>query len=111
MLQRKLERQKKERKEQKVSEKNKQRDKKKISEKRKEHVVRYLCRDESSRMLPGKKDTVTKNKTKKQRRVLLHSLKDLHSSYSETALRHHKVSYRQFLRYCPFYVTPPKESD
>ena len=110
-LQRKLERQKKERKEQKVSEKNKQRDKKKISEKRKEHVVRYLCRDESSRMLPGKKDTVTKNKTKKQRRVLLHSLKDLHSSYSETALRHHKVSYRQFLRYCPFYVTPPKESD
>lgn len=55
-LQRKLERQKKE-KSRKISEKNKQRDKKKISEERKEQVVRFLCRDVSSRQ----KDTVTVN--------------------------------------------------
>ncbi|KAF3844210.1 hypothetical protein F7725_013551, partial [Dissostichus mawsoni] len=48
---------------------------------------------------------------KHQRRVLLHSLKDLHSNYNTTALKHHAVSYRQFLRYCPFYVTQAKESD
>lgn len=62
-------------------------------------------------MLSGKKDTVTKNKIKHQRRVLLQSLKNLHANYNTTALKHHAVSYRQFLRYCPFYVTPAKESD
>lgn len=94
-----------------VSVSNKKRDKKKIAEEKRERVVSFLCRDENSRMLSGKKDTVTKNKIKHQRRVLLHSLKDLHSNYNTTALKHHAISYRQFLRYCPFYVTQAKESD
>ncbi|KAK0139229.1 hypothetical protein N1851_024156 [Merluccius polli] len=76
-----------------VSVSNKKRDKKKIAEEKKERVVSFLCRDENSRMLSGKKDTVTKNKMKRQRRVLLHSLKDLHSNYNTTALKHHAISY------------------
>ncbi|KAL0151585.1 hypothetical protein M9458_053102 [Cirrhinus mrigala] len=99
-IQRKLERQ-----------KNKLRDKLKASKVRREEVVSFLCRDENSRMLSGKKDTVTKNKIKHQRRVLLHSLKELHAQYNATAKRHVKLSYRQFVRYCPFYVTPAKGTD
>ncbi|KAJ4928619.1 hypothetical protein JOQ06_004249, partial [Pogonophryne albipinna] len=71
-----------------VSVRNTKRDKKKIAEEKKERVVGFLCRDENSRMLS-----------------------DLHSNYNTTALKHHAVSYRQFLRYCPFYVTQAKESD
>lgn len=62
-------------------------------------------------MLSGKKDTVTKNKTKQQRRLLLHPLKKLHAQYNKTAKRHLKWSYRQVGRYCPFYVTPAKDTD
>ena len=59
-LQRKLEKL-PEKKGQKVSEGNKKRDKKKIAEEKRERVVSFLCRDENSRMLSGKKDTITKN--------------------------------------------------
>ncbi|KAF3834439.1 hypothetical protein F7725_025643 [Dissostichus mawsoni] len=90
-----------------VSVRNTKRDKKKIAEEKKERVVGFLCRAENSRMLSGRK-TVTKNKMKHQRRVLLHSLKDLHSNYNTTALKHHAVSYRQFLRYCPFMLLKRK---
>lgn len=108
-IQRKLDWQKKKMKM--VSEKNKMKNKKKASQKRREEVASFLCRDENSRMLSGKKDTITKNKIKQQRRVLLHSLKDLHAQYNSTAMRHLKLSYRQFVRYCPFFITPAKDSD
>ena len=39
-------------------------------------MIEFLTRDENSRLLPGKKDTVTKNKVKEQRRVLTKSLRD-----------------------------------
>jgi len=32
-----------------------------VAMQRKERVVDFLCRDENSRLLPGRKDTVTKN--------------------------------------------------
>lgn len=66
-------------------------------------------RDESSRLLPGKKDTVRRKKCK--RRVLVKSLLDLHKEYSQTAELKHRMSYRQFLRYKPFYVTEAKAND
>ncbi|KAK0138386.1 ATP-dependent DNA helicase PIF1 [Merluccius polli] len=110
-LEKKLDNQKKGKKDEEVIERNKQRDRKKSSGEKKEQVVSFLCRDENTRMLSGKKDTVTKNKIKLQRRVLLHSLKDIHASYNGTVLRHHRLSYRQFVRYCPFYITPTKNSD
>ena len=67
-------------------------------------------RDESSRLLPGKKDTVGR-KEKMQRGVLVWSLVDLHKEYSQTAELEHRISYRQFLRYKPFYVTEAKAND
>lgn len=83
----------------------------KTSRMRREEVVSFLCRDENSRMLSGKKDTVMKSKIKQQRRVLLHSVKDLHPQYNATVKRHLKLSYRQFVRYSPFYVTLAKVTD
>ena len=84
---------------------------KKLSVHRKEKVVEFLCRDENSRLLPGKKDTVTKDKNRQQRRVLINPLKELHTSFNSVMDRSHMLSYRQFVRYCPFYVTQPKASD
>ena len=84
---------------------------KKLAVDRKEKVVEFLCRDENSRLLPGKKDTVTKNKNKQQRRVLVKPLVELHTSFNSEMERSHMLSYRQFVRYCPFYVTQPKASD
>ncbi|KAF3845658.1 hypothetical protein F7725_002736 [Dissostichus mawsoni] len=43
-----------------VSVRNTKRDKKKIAEEKKERVVGFLCRDENSRMLSGKKDSYKK---------------------------------------------------
>lgn len=57
---------------------------KKASQKRREEVASFLCRDENSHMLSGKKDTIT-------------------------AMRHLRLSYRQFVRYCPFFITPAKD--
>lgn len=50
-----------------VSERNNPRGTKKLALERKEEVVKFLCRDENSRLLPGKKDTITKNRNKQQR--------------------------------------------
>ncbi|KAF3850507.1 hypothetical protein F7725_012279, partial [Dissostichus mawsoni] len=58
-----------------------------------------------------KKDTVTKNKVKERRRVLTKSLRELHSEYKTEVGVAHSISYRQFLRLRPFYVTEPKASD
>lgn len=84
---------------------------KKVSKQRKENVINFLCRDENSRLLAGKKDTITKNKTKRQRRVLVKPLTELHMQYNVQMQQSYKLSYRQFVRYCPFYVTQPKASD
>ncbi|XP_041961131.1 FK506-binding protein 5-like [Alosa sapidissima] len=74
-------------------------------------VVEFLTRDENSRLLPGKKDTVTQNKVRKQRRVLTKSLKELYKEYKSNLGSEHTISYRQFGRLRPFYVTEPKASD
>lgn len=94
-----------------VSEIYKQRRAKKLSAERKESVIKFLCRDENSRILPRKKDTVTKNKNKKQRRVFTKPLTELHLQYNAEVQISHTFSYRQFVRYCPFYVTQAKASD
>ena len=75
----------------------------------KEKVVDFLCRDENSRLLPGRKDTVTKNKKKQQRRVLVKPLTELHLHFCNSAVK--MQSYKQFVRHCPFFITQPKLSD
>lgn len=94
-----------------VSERNTPRGTKKLALLRKEMVVKFLTRDENSRILSGKKDTITKNKNKQQRRVLTKPLNELSIQYNSEVKTPFSLSYRQFVRYCPFYVTPPKPSD
>ncbi|XP_076594582.1 uncharacterized protein LOC143325434 isoform X2 [Chaetodon auriga] len=78
---------------------------------RRKSVFAFLSRDENSRLLPGKKDTITKNKIKRQRRVLSHTLKDLHSSFNAEVAKENTMSYRQFLRLRPFHITEPRATD
>ena len=71
------------------------------AQERKKQVESFIFRDESSRLLPGKKDTVGR-KEKMQRRVLVKSSVDLHKEYSQTAELKHRMSYRQLLCYKTF---------
>ena len=70
----------------------------------------FLERDDNSRITAGIRETVSKNKIKKQRRILLSTLERLHHKFimenSDV-----NISYTSFCRLRPFWVTPPKESD
>ncbi|KAK1898989.1 Presequence translocated-associated motor subunit PAM17 mitochondrial [Dissostichus eleginoides] len=46
-----------------------------------------------------------------QRRLLAKSLVDLHKEYNQTCEAHHVISYRQFVRYKPFFVTEARSND
>ena len=94
-----------------LSEKFKPKGKKKVATQREQAVVSFLTRDENSRLLPGKKDTITKNKVKYQQRVLTKPLKELHTLYNSEMEKSLCLSYRQFTRKRPFYVTEPKIQD
>lgn len=91
------------------SEKYKQRGNKKLSAERKQSVVNFLSRDENSTLLAGKKDTITKNKQKMQRRVLTKPLSELYKQYQMEMEQQFSMSYRQFVR--PFHITEPKSRD
>lgn len=60
-------------------------------------------------MCPGKKDFVKRGKEKKQRRIMLENKQNLYKRFVEE--HKIKVSYSTFMRCCPFWVTPPKDSD
>lgn len=70
--------------------------KRRNAEERKSQVESFLLRDENSRLLPGKKDTIGR-KLEMQRRVLVKSLVDLHQEYTQETSPKHTMSYRQFL--------------
>lgn len=89
----------------------KQKGQKRLSAERKQAVIQFLLRDENSCLLPGKKDTITKNKQRVQRRVLTKPLKELHTQYQTEVEQHLSMSYRQFTRHRPFYITEPKLRD
>ena len=71
--------------------------KKKVT--RREKVSAFLSRDENSRQLAGKKDTITRNKVKLQRRILCRTLKELHGVYNTEVAKEDSISYRQFSSY------------
>ena len=71
-------------------------------------IVDFYNRDDVSRMTAGKKETITRNKQKRQKRLLTDTLINMHLKFkSELA----KVSYSLFCRVRPFYVVPPTERD
>lgn len=72
-------------------------------------VVTFLEQDCNSRVYPGKKDCITRNKEKKQKRMLCNTLQNLHQMFlSETGNR---ISYSLFCRLRPFWVTIPKANE
>ncbi|KAH3857371.1 hypothetical protein DPMN_099978 [Dreissena polymorpha] len=69
----------------------------------------FYERDDVSRIVSGYKNTVTQQKYKQQKRLLLDSLENLHVRYmSETNI---KISYTSFTRVRSFWVKQPKDSD
>jgi len=76
----------------------------------KRKIQQYYDRDDNSRLTSGMKETVTKNKVKHQKRVLLHTIEGLHNKFLMEN-ENEKISYTSFSRLRPFWVLPPKESD
>ena len=73
-------------------------------------IETFLTRDDNSRMTTGKKQTVTKNKIKKQKRLLLDSLINLHEKFCAENPAHN-ISYVTFTRHRPFWVRQPTDKD
>ena len=73
-------------------------------------VTDFYTRDDNSYMTPGKKETVTRNKTKMQKRLLLDSMTNLHKNY----LRENsgsKMGYTLSCKFSPFWVVKPGLTD
>ena len=71
-------------------------------------IEAFFVDDKNSRITTDKKDTVTFKKVKKQRRVLLDRLDNLHKTFITEVQR---VSYSVFCKSRPFFVTKPKIRD
>uniref|UniRef100_A0A1B6J1Y9 Uncharacterized protein n=1 Tax=Homalodisca liturata TaxID=320908 RepID=A0A1B6J1Y9_9HEMI len=73
------------------------------------NVIQFYEDDTVSRICPGKRDFIIKNKEKKQRRVLLDYKKNLHKRFViESNIN---ISLSTFSRLCPFWITSPKAAD
>lgn len=74
----------------------------------KKNVTEFLEQDVNSRLCPGKKDVIVRNKIKKQKRYLNGNLKELHKKFVESES---KISYATFCRLKPFWLISPKATD
>ena len=63
----------------------------KITKKIINDIHEFFERDDVSRMCPGKKDCISRNKVKKQKRVLNDTLQNLYKSFSHSV--NYKISY------------------
>ena len=78
---------------------------------KRKHLVRdFFISDEASRVLSGKKETVTKSKLKKQKRILNDSLLNLYSMFKASEMSC-VISYSMFCTMRPFWVVPPSQRD
>ena len=75
-----------------------------------ETVRSFFRRDDSSRMMPGKRDTVTRRKLKKQKRLLSDIMKTLHAKfrYEHADIN---ICYSTFCTLRPFWVVAPTLAD
>ncbi len=83
---------------------------KKITTAIRQSITHFFERDDISRMCPGKKDCKTMKKVKKQKRLLLGSLKSLYQKFCESN-ETFKISYSSFCKLKPFWVVMPKVND
>lgn len=65
-------------------------------------IIAFLERDDNSKQCPGKKDVITKNKIKKQKRYLCDTLTNLHSKFQIE--NKEKLSLATFCRMRPFWI-------
>ncbi|WAR31462.1 hypothetical protein MAR_034004 [Mya arenaria] len=72
-------------------------------------VHAFYIRNDKSRLIPGKRQTKTLKKIRKQRRVLLFDIKTLHKKFLSEGKT--KTSYSVFCRLRPFFVVFPRHSD
>ena len=73
-------------------------------------VISFFQRDDNSRITTGKKQTVTKKKVKKQKRLLLDTIANLHEKFcAENS--NSIISYISFTRLRPFWVRVPVAKD
>jgi hypothetical protein len=72
-------------------------------------VVAYYNRDEISRVVAGKKSTITHNKIKMQKRLLNDNLTELYAKFVRQ--NNYKISYAAFCRLRPFWVRQPTDKD
>jgi hypothetical protein len=73
-------------------------------------VTNFLIRDDNSRITTGKRDTITKYKEKKQRRILTDTLSILHRKYKRE-FPGEKVSFALFCQNKPFWGSKPLPKD
>lgn len=67
----------------------------------------FLEEDRNSRLCPGKKDTITRHKKKKQKRYLNETMKNLHKAFIKTNSEYKTMSYATFCRLRPFWIVKP----
>lgn len=80
-----------------------------ISVKSKKEMYAFFERDEKSRMTTGVRQTVTRNKKKRQKRLMLDTFTNLYSKYQSES--NHVSSFTTFYRLKPFWVKYPREQD
>ena len=73
-------------------------------------IREFFERDDVSKMTPGMKQTVTRLKIKKQKRILVDNMHNLHKKFLEEQ-QHTKISYTSFCRLRPFWIVSPTEKD
>lgn len=75
----------------------------------KSKVKTFFTRDDISRITTGRKQTITRNKVKKQKRFLVDTMKNLHKKF--LAENTHNISYSLFCKLQPFWVVHSILSD
>ena len=73
-------------------------------------IADFFTRDDNSRLTTGKKQTVTKNKVKEQKRLLLDTVSNLHEKFC-AEYPTSNISYVTLTRYRPFWVRQPTAKD
>ena len=74
-------------------------------------IKEFYLRDDNSTLTAGKKQTITRQKEKKQLRFLEDTMSNLHAKFNAENDSTTKVSYATFTRYRPFWVRQAKTHD
>ncbi|ROL48480.1 hypothetical protein DPX16_2187 [Anabarilius grahami] len=73
------------------------------------NIKSFFNRDDVSRITTGRKQTITRNKVKMQKRFLVDTMRSLHRKF--LAENNVRISYSSFCRLRPFWVVHPSLSD